>query len=282
MAVRSRGTDHESEERAGRGEPLSTKEVAGLLNRADIVLTHGGGIASLAIRWFTHSYWNHAAIVFVLEDKAARAHEGYQKTFILEAESQGVDIHPIDKYLYNEKQDMMILRFPSSSLPPDRRRVDFLRRVRGFGVEEIDAKYSYPVILRIAQRLSGPLGWFFITPMYRFLSVATRLNHKKAINAFVCSGVVQHAYYRAAYGEEPSTGSFWDTFFEAEKNRHALIVSPKARAKFSAEASFESVDDELGLTTPADFARALDLEDGVLECVAERVKGDWKTKATKL
>lgn len=278
MAVRSRGTDHESKERSGRRESLSTEAVAGLLNRADIVLTRGGGVASAAIRWFTKSYWNHAAIVFVLSDSASEAHEGYHRTFILEAESHGVDIHPIDKYLRNEKQDMMILRFPTSSLPPDRR-VDFLRRVRGFALEEIDDVYSYGTILRIAERILGPVGWL-LRPIVRGARIATRFNRNKAVNDFVCSGVVQYSYYRAAYGEEPTTGSFWHPFFEVDENRRALIVSPEARAAFNSKDSFGTMAGQLKLTTPADFSRAS--KDGILECLAERVKGDWAAEATKL
>jgi hypothetical protein len=278
MAVRSRATDHESEERSGRKEELPAEGVAGKLNRADIVLTRGGGIASLAIRWFTKSYWNHAAIVFVLSDDASKAHEGYQRTFILEAESHGVDIHPIDKYLGNKNQDMMILRFPTSSLPPDRR-VDFLRRVRGFALEEIDDDYSYGTILRIAEGILGPVGWL-LKPIVRAARIASRFHSKKAINDFVCSGVVQYAYYRAAYGEKPATGCFWHPFFEVDENRRTLIVGPEARAKFNPKDSFETVAEQLKLTTPADFSRAS--RDGILEWLAERVKGDWKTEATKL
>ncbi len=97
---------------------LTTPEVANRLNRADIILTRGGGPVSHLIRRFTQSYWNHAAIVFVLSDDASNTQQGFQSTFILEAEPQGIDIHPIDKYLHNERQDMVLLRFPDSPLSP--------------------------------------------------------------------------------------------------------------------------------------------------------------------
>ena len=49
---------------------LTSEDVETMLNRADMILTRGGGLTSRVIRWFTDSYWNHAAIVFALSDKA--------------------------------------------------------------------------------------------------------------------------------------------------------------------------------------------------------------------
>lgn len=278
MVAESRDSERESRLRSELTDALTTEEVAGLLNRADIVLTRGGGLASAVIRQFTQSYWNHAAIVFVLSDLASGSHQGYQRTFILEAESHGVDIHPIDKYLRNETQDMIILRFPDSSLPPERR-VDFLRRVRGFALEEIDAVYGYGTILRIAERILGPIGWS-LKPIIRGAKIAARFNREKAINDFVCSGVVQYAHLRACYREDPATGEFWDPFFECVENRRNLIVGGKLRAAFEPGASFHTLAEQLKMTTPADFSRAT--EDSVLECLAERVKGLWRRWRTKL
>jgi len=117
---------------------LTTKDVAKSLQKADILLTHGCGLVSKAIRFGTRSHWNHVVIVFVLSDNASSKSRGYQRTFIIEAQAHGIDIHPIDKYLNNEKQDMAILRLPEDTVPTSIRE-DFLRRVRGFALEEIDA-----------------------------------------------------------------------------------------------------------------------------------------------
>jgi len=258
---------------------LTSKDVEAKLNRADIILTRGGGLSSYVIRRFTQSYWNHAALVFVLSDKASGSEQpqGYQSTFILEAEPQGVDAHPIDKYLYNEHQDMVILRFPDSALPADCR-VDFLRRVRGFALEEIDAVYSYSTLLRVAEKILGPLGWI-LKPVIRAARVVGSFNRKKAINAFVCSGVVQYAYYRACRRADPDDGTRWDAFFEDEKNLENLIVSPDIRAAVDHQALLRTIRERLELTTPADFSRAVG--DNRLECVAERIKGVWQTQLTR-
>jgi hypothetical protein len=263
-----------------------------MLNRADIILTHGGGLTSRVIRRFTRSYWNHAAIVFVLSDKAKASRgeqpQGYQSTFILEAEPQGVDAHSIDKYLYEDKQDMVILRFPDSILgfpgspQPDARCDEFMRRVRGFALEEIDAVYGYRDLVRVAlskgEEILGPLNWV-LKPVIRAIKVAG-FNTNKAVNDFVCSGVVQYAYYRACRGVDPDDGTRWDSFFQDEKNLDNLIVNPDIRAAVNHQAQFSTIRAQLELTTPADFSRAA--QANLLECVAERVKGVWGKQLTKV
>jgi hypothetical protein len=263
---------------------LTTKQVAVELRRADIILTRGGGPVSWTIRRFTGSHWNHAAMVFVLSDAASGSQQGYQSTFILEAEAQGIDVHPIDKYLYEEKQDMVVLRFPDSILgfpespDPDERRRAFRRRVRGFAFEEIDATYAYRTFLKVGEKTLGPLGCL-LKPAIRTVKVAA-FNSRKSINDFVCSGVVQYAYYRACYGADPDDGTRWDDFFQNAQNVGNLIVNAEMRAAFDPSATFDAVVEQLKMTTPADFSRAA--QANLLECVAERVKGVWGKQLTKV
>ncbi len=256
--------------------PLTTAKVRAMLNRADIILTRGGGLTSYVIRWLTQSYWNHVAIVFVIGDRPPELEQGFNNTFILEAESRGIDAHPIDKYIDNDNQDMAVYRFPDAALPPGRG-AEFVRRVRGFAFDQIDARYGYGTILTIGERILGPVGWV-LRPLIRALKVAIG-NRKKAINDFVCSGVVQYAYFRATFGAETATGEPWDSFFDMGDNRRNLIVDADTRAAFDPQATFQSVAEQLKLTTPADFSRAASL--GVLKCVAERIKGNWGSKPTK-
>jgi hypothetical protein len=285
-----RETDSNEPQSAPAGA-LTSEDVETMLNRADIILTRGGGLTSRVIRWFTDSYWNHAAIVFALSDNALRSkqeqEQGYQSTFILEAEPQGVDAHSIDKYLYEEKQDMVIFRFPDSALPPGRR--EFLRRVRGFALEEIDAVYGYLDIVRVGLkkgqnvlrrlgRLFRPLGRLF-RPAIGAIRMAL-FNRNKAINDFVCSGVVQYAYYRACRGVDPDDGTRWDDFFQDAQNVGNLIVNLDIQAAVKDQPEFAAIREQLELTTPADFSRAA--QDNRLECVAERVKGVWRRELTKV
>ena len=261
---------------------LTDADVLGMLNRADIILTHGGGLADRVIRWGTKSYWNHTAIVFLLKDEAL----GYLNTFILESESpHGVDVHPIDKYLdptdkhlVKKHPDLAILRFPDSALPPGRR-VEFMRRVRGFVLEQIDATYGHSAILKNAETILGLFGWL-LKPVIRAMKVATGLNRGKAVNDFICSGVIQYAYCRACLGPNPATGEVWDQFFKDGETRRKLIVSKETRDHFDPKMSFQVLTEQLKLTRPADFSRAA-IDHNLLECVAQRKNGVWGRQLTE-
>jgi len=262
------------------GATLTDAEVLGMLNRADIILTHGSGPADFLIRWGTGSYWNHAAIVFLLKDQA----QGYLNTFVLEAESpHGVDVHPIDKYVDKKDQDkkhpdLAILRFPDSALPPGRR-VEFVRRVRGLVLEQIDAKYGHCTILQIVEKILGPFGWL-LKPVIRAMKVVTGLNRPKAINDFICSSVIQYAYCRACFGADPDKGDLWDQFFKDSETRRKLIVNKETRETFDPQKSFQALAEQLKLTRPVDFSHAA--RDNLLECVAQRKKGRWERQLTEV
>jgi hypothetical protein len=274
MAGETTGSEPRGPSTATAGVTLTDADVLGMLNRADIILTHGGSLTDRAIRWGTGSYWNHAAIVFLLKDEA----QGYLRTFVLESEApRGVDVHPIGKYFDNDDQDMAILRFPDSALPPGHR-LDFLKRARGFVLEEIDATYGHSTILQITQTILGPLGWL-LKPVIRAMKVLTGLNRGKAVNDFICSGVIQYAYCRACLGANPDTGELWDPFFSDTEARRNLIVNRQTREAFDPAMSFQTLVKQLKLTTPRDFAEAA--RDNLLECVAQRKKKVWGTQLTE-
>ncbi len=250
---------------------ITTGDIATQLQRADIILTRGGGLFSRAIRAFTGSYWNHVAMVFVLADEPPKRHEGYQRTFILESATGGVDVHPIDKYLYNERQDLAILRFPRSAFPPgDHMDENFQRRVRGFALEQIDAEYAYGDLVQIANRILGPLAWLGRN-VYRVFRVAA--SRRRGITSFICSGVVQYAYIRACYGADDKVAQFWNEFYKDPGKRLGLIVSKRTRQGFDPKERLPDLQDGLKLITPADFSEAV--MDGVLSCIGQRVRGQW-------
>lgn len=258
---------------------LETRDIAKLFNRGDVILTHGNGPADRLIQWATGSHWNHVAIVFVLSDEASGHEEGYRRTFIIEAESHGVDIHPIDKYLHNEGQDMAVLRLPDGAVPPDIR-VDFLRRVRGFALEEIDAGYGYEEIGGIVKRLFGlvaaPIAWLVTAGNLLFKTPGV----SEVVNRWICSGVVQYAYYRACFGAKTSPDDMWRPSFFDNKRRAGLIVSPELSLKIAEGLEFEKAKPLLKLTTPAEYARAAKI--GRLQVVAERTNRHWNRTLSHL
>ena len=257
---------------------LTTNEIAKLLQRADIIVTHGRGLMSRLIRFGTRSYWNHVAIVFVLDDEASGQSRGYQRTFIIEAQAHGVDIHPIDKYLNNEKQDMAILRLPEDAVPASIRQ-DFLRRVRGFALEEIDAGYGFGAIGGITRRL---FGW--VANPLAFMMGAAKLLFRtpgvsEVVNRWICSGIAQYAYYRTCFGADPASGGIWDPYFADSSHRARVVVNSVLRLAIEGGLSFEEATTRLKLTTPAHFALAATY--GQLYTVAERIAGCWSDQLTR-
>lgn len=257
---------------------LDDDEVATLLQRADIILTHGGGLVSALIRWATRSYWNHVAMVFVLSDEASGERQGYRRTFVIEAEPHGIDIHPIDKYLYNQRQDMVILRLPDGAIP-EGIRTDFLRRARGFALEEIDAGYGFSAIGGIMARFFGAM-----TKPLAFLVAAGNLLFRtpgvpRVVNRWICSGVVQYAYYRACFGADPASGPMWDNSFTDMSRRSQVVFNPDARTAIAQGLSFKEAEAMLRLTTPGHFALAATY--GELQPVGERIAGRWSIGITR-
>ena len=256
---------------------LTTIEVAGLLQRADIILTRGQGIVAWLIRWATRSYWNHVAVIFVLGDQASGHVQGYRRTFILESEPNGVDIHPFDKYLYNEKQDLVILRLPADSAPAELM-PNLLRRIRGFALDEIDAAYGFSAIGGIIRKLFGRVA----SPLAAVAGGGKLLFRTRGapgvVNNWICSGVVQYAYYRACYGADPQNG-FWDGYFGDDSHRAKLVFNPPVRAAVENGLGYDQAISRLKQTTPSHFALAATFQQ--LTVVGERVNGSWSTNLTR-
>src|SRR5512143_3517114 len=58
------------------------------LRRGDVVLCKGKAtLFSWAIRWWTNSHFSHAALVFAVPSQE----EGFERTFLIEAGTSGVD-----------------------------------------------------------------------------------------------------------------------------------------------------------------------------------------------
>ena len=255
---------------------LTTDQVANLLERADIVLTHDRGLVASLIRWATRSHWNHVALVFVLGDGASGQQQGYRRTFIIEAQPHGVDIHPIDKYLYNENHDMAVLRLPSESIPSDIR-PDFLRRTRGFALEEIDSGYGFSAIGGIIRRLFGWVASPVAALVARVKLLLRTPGVPRVVNRWICSGVVQYAYDRACFGADPGS-AVWHDHFADSAHLAQVVFNTQVRTDIANGLAFEEAVARLKLTTPAHFALAAAY--GELQVVAERIDTTWGDSLT--
>ena len=220
----------------------------GRLRRADVILTHSkGSLLGCLIRFGTRSYWNHAALVYVIKNPQY----GYDTTFIIESGGAGIDIHNIGHYFQNTKKvDIGIKRLEEDWFQSDSEEggLRFRRKVRGFALSEIDDKYDHKLLIGIAKRMIRQLILAFIFPLLRTKEPAKRraripgIAKKLDVNAYICSGFVQWAYYRGV-------GKVLEEDGDTTKIKLQDVI-------FNPELSHEDNDDALLSTTPADLANS--------------------------
>ena len=174
----------------------------GRLKRADILLTRTkGSLLGALIRFGTGSYWNHALMVYTIRD----TDQGYNTTFIIESGGSGIDVHNIAHYLEKPgKYDVAVKRFDADWFQDDTdsRGLLYRRKVRGFALQEIDDKYDHGMIVSIATRILRQIILGILFPIQRIKSPDKRRLKNPSfigldVNAYICSGFVQWAYYRA-------------------------------------------------------------------------------------
>ncbi|MGB2876596.1 MAG: hypothetical protein WBB97_00985 [Dehalococcoidales bacterium] len=217
----------------------------GKLKRADVLVTRSkGSLLGWLIRFGTQSYWNHAAMVYVIRNPEL----GYDSTFIIESGGGGIDIHNVAHYLERPKKyDVGIKRLGKDWFQNDEDDgLRFRRKVRGFALEEIDDKYNHRLIVDIARKLLRQLVLAAIFPWLhwkkssqrraRVPGIASRLD----INAYICSGFVQWAYYRGV-------GKVLEETDDADSQKLQDVI-------FNPEVRHDDSEEVLLSTTPADLA----------------------------
>jgi len=220
----------------------------GKLKRADILVTRSkGSLLGWLIRFGTQSYWNHAAMVYVIRNPGL----GYDSTFIIESGGDGIDIHNIGHYFERPKKyDVGVKRLEKDWFQNDSDDggLRFRRRVRGFALEEIDDKYDHRLILDIARKILRQLVLAVIFPWLRRKEPSQRrvrtpkIARRLDINAYICSGFVQWAYYRGVEKVLAETG---DT--DGQKLRDVI---------YNPEIGWDASEEVLLSTTPADLANS--------------------------
>jgi hypothetical protein len=216
----------------------------GGLKRADILLTRTkGSLLGALIRFGTGSYWNHALMVYTIRD----TNQGYNTTFIIESGGSGIDVHNIAHYLEKpDKYDVAVKRFDTDWFQDDTDvgGLGYRRKVRGFALQEIDDKYDHGMIVSIAARILRQVILAVLFPLQRTkppeqrkvrISRFAGLN----VNAYICSGFVQWAYYRAI-SQAIEDGNL------DESRLQEIIFSPRIGAS--------GTENDLLSTTPADLA----------------------------
>ena len=219
----------------------------GRLKRADILLTHSkGSLLGWLIRFGTKSYWNHAAMVFVLRSPE----QGYDTTFIIESGGGGIDVHNIKRYFENPSGvDVAVKRLERDWFQDDDMGgLATRKRVRGFALQEIDDKYDYRTLLGIARNIlrQVTLGVMYLgqagKPVEQRRPHVPRAARRLNVNAYICSGFVQWAYYAAVRRvlEEQGDGD----------------MARLADCIFNPDVDADASEEVLLSTTPADLARS--------------------------
>lgn len=172
------------------------------LERADVLLSRTkGSLLGWLIRFGTGNYWNHAFMVYVIRSPD----EGYETTFIIESGGSGIDIHNIAHYFEKPKKyDVAVKRLEADWLTEDVKggSLRYLRKVRGFALREIDDKYDHRMILGIARRILRQIILGFLFPWQRLKKDPGQRRVQVSrfigleVNAYICSGFVQWAYYQ--------------------------------------------------------------------------------------
>ncbi|NQT05017.1 MAG: hypothetical protein HQ577_03310 [Dehalococcoidia bacterium] len=222
----------------------------GKLKRADVLVTRSkGSLLGWLIRFGTRSYWNHAAMVYVIRNPEL----GYDSTFIIESGGGGIDIHNIAHYFERPKKyDVGIKRLEKDWFQNDMNDGDgglrFRRKVRGFALEEIDDKYNHRLIVDIARKILRQLVLAAIFPWLRWKEPSQRrarvpgIASRLDINAYICSGFVQWAYYRGVGKVLEETG-------DTDNQKLQDVI-------FNPEVGHDDSEEVLLSTTPADLANS--------------------------
>ena len=196
--------------------------------------------------WY-RELWNHAALVYVIRDQQ----QGYDTTFIIESGGGGIDIHSIGHYFQNTRKfDVGIKRLENDWFQNDDATggLRFRRRVRGFALREIDDNYDYKMLVGIGRRIARQFILAAIFPWLRTKEPAKRRAHipriakRLNINAYICSGFVQWAYYRGV-------GKILEEDGDVNKTKLQDVI-------FNPELGYNISEDVLLSTTPADLANS--------------------------
>lgn len=208
------------------------------LRPADILLVHTRhSLWGWLIRHGTHCYWNHALIVYSIDEKG-------QDTLVIDAKTDGsIILRKLSYYLSRpDKYDVAVKRLNEDLLGNDRI-FDLLDNICRIAVNEIQTER--PVrFFRAKNQIFRQLTviWRFIRKKFHRAYQQPNLPRNvrpSQVRAFTCGGFVQWCYYMGVSGFSENNRDF---------HRHQINVIFNSRIK-EGPTPFE-----LLTTTPADLA----------------------------
>ncbi|MDH5785086.1 MAG: hypothetical protein OEZ16_05675 [Chromatiales bacterium] len=201
------------------------------LKRGDIVLCRGKkGMLSRMIRWGTKSYFSHAALVFAVP----HPDEGFDKAFVIESVGDGIDLTDLEHYLQTDDYDIAVRRLEQPWFKD--KSPELPKMIRGHMLDFIKANYDLRMILRLGFSLA--VNILLRRKHAPFEELLQELLERDTIlpSAFICSGFVQHGYYKTVNklverGKLPASAledvTFHPTLAGGSTTPRRLATSPK-------------------------------------------------------
>ena len=163
------------------------------LQISDIVLVQKNqNLAHKIIRFGTASEFVHVALIFCVPHNQ----QGYDKAFLIESSSAGVDLTSLEDYTdCSAKQvALVIMRYQAQWFDEAAK-----KRVRGEMLNAIKAEYDWRSIALIMLKVA--IGWFVNPSSLRAdrYKQAIRRGYEKAKHRpsrFICSGFIQYGFWR--------------------------------------------------------------------------------------
>ena len=207
------------------------------LQRGDVVLFKGkASLYSWLIRWWTKSEFSHAAMVFSLPSHD----EGFERTFLIEAGTSGVDLTDLKHYALDGSRvyDIAIKRCEAPWMT-----IDVQRVIRGHMLNFIKANYDYFRLAALLRSLFSN-AIFGLSAGIEGIDKAVRRSvrwSKTPPSRFLCSGLVQYGFI-SAVARLVETGRLPEAALDA------VVFKPHLASGADATAILA--------TTPEDLARS--------------------------
>lgn len=217
-----------------------------LLKSCDVLLMHTKhSPRAWLIRTGTHSYWNHALMVHVVED----ANGGHDRTLIIDPKMSGLEVDEVTYYLQRpERYDAGVKRLEQGWFQNQEESSDQCCRDRVLQLaltkvtENLESGNFWRPVLKALRQIALPfhLGATGSGTANRHGIGAARVGKPMDVTAYTCSGFVQWCYYQSVCQIPGESGM--------DKSRlQEVIFNPHIESQVTS-------DYQLLSTTPADLA----------------------------
>jgi hypothetical protein len=241
--------------------PLSAFLKGNFLERGDIVLTqHKGDLISRSISWFLRNPFSHSAMVFIVPHREP----AYDDTYLIEADTGGVDITKLSEYADDLHEAVAIRRINRPWFTPE-----LGERARCRMLHHIKAGYNYWGVWHYLRKVWFGLRRTLALGNQERILARYKRHGFRAPNNFICSGFVQlgivEAVVEAIKAGKIAPACLKEVVFNPEAQAGLLLPDDweqftKAEVDDILDTYLDAVDTELEATMPRDMAKSDALE----------------------